>query len=74
MIIMSNDAIGVNEVNFLQENIRHDSMENDLLPLQDVERQYILKVLAAVGNNKTKAAEILQINRKTLAAKLGQKL
>jgi DNA-binding NtrC family response regulator len=42
--------------------------------LQDVEREYILKVLAAVGNNKTKAAEILQINRKTLAAKLGQKL
>lgn len=74
MIIMGNDAIGVNEVNFLQDNIRHDNMENDLLPLQDVEREYILKVLAAVGNNKTKAAEILQINRKTLAAKLGQKL
>lgn len=74
MIIMGNDAIGVNEVNFLQDNIRHDSIENDLLPLQDVEREYILKVLAAVGNNKTKAAKILQINRKTLAAKLGQKL
>lgn len=74
MIIMGNDAIGVNEVNFLQDNIRHDSIENDLLPLKDVEREYILKVLAAVGNNKTKAAEILQINRKTLAAKLGQKL
>jgi two-component system response regulator HydG len=45
--------------------------DNLLLSLQEAERAHILKVLAAVGNNKTRAAEILQIDRKTLRAKLG---
>lgn len=40
--------------------------------LAQVEKQYILKVLAATGNNKTKAAEILNIDRKTLRKKLAQ--
>lgn len=44
----------------------------ELLPLRDIEKQHILKVLEAVGDNKTKAAEILQIDRKTLRSKLGQ--
>ncbi|GHA33711.1 acetoacetate metabolism regulatory protein AtoC [Salinimicrobium marinum] len=39
-------------------------------PLKEIEKEYILKVLASVGNNKTKAAEILQIDRKTLRQKL----
>ncbi|MCL5246375.1 sigma-54 dependent transcriptional regulator [Cellulophaga sp. 20_2_10] len=38
--------------------------------LQQMEKEYILKVLAATNNNKTKAAEILQIDRKTLRQKL----
>ncbi|TXD84890.1 sigma-54-dependent Fis family transcriptional regulator [Subsaximicrobium wynnwilliamsii] len=43
-----------------------------LLPLKDIERQYIEKVLRATGNNKTKAAEILQIDRKTIRQKLAE--
>ncbi len=39
-------------------------------PLADVEAEYIRNVLASVGGNKTKAAEILQIDRKTLREKL----
>jgi transcriptional regulator with PAS, ATPase and Fis domain len=38
--------------------------------LAAVEAEYILSVLATVGNNKTKAAEILGIDRKTLREKL----
>ena len=38
--------------------------------LADVEKVYIQKVLANVKNNKTKAAEILGIDRKTLRKKL----
>ena len=38
--------------------------------LKEIEKEHILKVLAAVDNNKTKAAEILQIDRKTLRQKL----
>lgn len=41
-----------------------------LKPLHEIEKAYILKVLSAVHNNKTKAAEILQIDRKTLRQKL----
>ncbi len=38
--------------------------------LAEVENEHILSVLASVDNNKTKAAEILGINRKTLREKL----
>lgn len=41
-----------------------------LQPLKVIEKQYIEKVLRATGNNKTKAAEILQIDRKTIRQKL----
>ena len=39
-------------------------------PLVEVEREYINNVLASVGGNRTKAAEILGIDRKTLREKL----
>ena len=39
-------------------------------PLEEVEVEYIQNVLASVGGNKTEAAEVLGINRKTLAQKL----
>ncbi len=42
----------------------------ELVPLRVIEKQYIEKVLRATGNNKTKAAEILQIDRKTIRQKL----
>jgi len=39
-------------------------------PLAEVETEYIQNVLASVGGNKTKAAEILGIDRKTLREKM----
>ncbi len=39
-------------------------------PLAEVEAEYIKNVLTSVGGNKTKAAEILGIDRKTLREKL----
>jgi two-component system response regulator AtoC len=42
----------------------------DLVPLEDVERAYILRVLDAVGRNKTLAAKVLGLDRKTLYRKL----
>ncbi|GGH64899.1 sigma-54-dependent transcriptional regulator [Phaeocystidibacter marisrubri] len=41
-----------------------------LRSLEEVEREHILRVLEATDNNKTKAAEILGITRKTLRQKL----
>ena len=47
-----------------------DFPDEALTTLANMEKNYILKVLRATGNNKTKAAEILQITRKTLREKL----
>jgi len=42
------------------------------LPLEEVERRYILRVLEATKGNKLKAAEVLGIDRSTLHRKLKQ--
>lgn len=45
---------------------------NDLPPLSIVEERYIRKVLAAVGGNKTLAAKVLKLDRRTLYRKLAR--
>ena len=42
----------------------------ELVPLDEVEKRYILRVLEAVGGNKTLAAQVLGLDRKTLYRKL----
>ena len=42
----------------------------ELVPLEEVERRYILRVLEAVGGNKTMASRILGLDRKTLYRRL----
>jgi DNA-binding NtrC family response regulator len=42
----------------------------ELVPLEVVERRYVARVLEAVGGNKTLAARILGLDRKTLYRKL----
>lgn len=60
------------EIKDLPEQLKYkiDFSNSALLPLKDVEKNHIIKVLAATNNNKTKAAEILQIDRKTLGKKI----
>lgn len=70
-VIMCDKLIEVNHLpGHLKINI--DFPQEGLLPLKEIERQYIKKVLLATQNNKTKAAEILGIDRKTLRTKLEQ--
>ena len=68
-IIMSEDIIDSEQ---LPDQLKYPlpPQNEELKSLKEVEKDHILKVLANVGNNKTKAAEILQINRKTLREKL----
>jgi DNA-binding NtrC family response regulator len=40
--------------------------EEDLVSLEEVERRYIRRVMAATGGNKTLAAQILGVDRRTL--------
>jgi DNA-binding NtrC family response regulator len=42
----------------------------DLVPLETVERRYVLRVLEALGGNKKRAAQVLGLDRKTLYRKL----
>jgi two-component system response regulator HydG len=42
----------------------------DLLPMEEVERRYVLRVLQAVDGNKTLAADVLGFDRRTLYRKL----
>ncbi|HRI07618.1 MAG TPA: sigma-54 dependent transcriptional regulator [Nannocystaceae bacterium] len=47
-----------------------DEVPADLETLDEIDRRHILKVLAAVRGNKSQAAKILGIDRKTLLARL----
>jgi len=42
----------------------------ELLPMDEVERRYVLRVIEAVQGNKTEAARVLGVDRKTLYRKL----
>lgn len=55
----------------LEQNQRGES-EEEITELDAVERQQIMKVLKQAGGNKTKAAEILGIQRRTLYKKLAR--
>jgi DNA-binding NtrC family response regulator len=70
------DQIGVDD---LPEKIRDFKstrvvVESDdpaeLLPMDEVERRYVLRVLDAVGGNKTLASQVLGFDRRTLYRKL----
>jgi len=68
-VIMCNRQV---DLTHLPQHLKYsiDFPEQELKSLKDMEKQYIMKVLNATNNNKTKAAEILQIDRKTLREKL----
>lgn len=68
-IIMSDHQI---DAHHLPDWIKYKvpTSSDELSSLKEVEKKYILKVLAAVDQNKSKAAEILQIDRKTLRQKI----
>jgi transcriptional regulator with PAS, ATPase and Fis domain len=44
----------------------------DLLPLKDMERRYVLRVLEKLGGNKVQAAQVLGISRGTLYSIIGK--
>lgn len=68
-VIMCDRSIGVND---LPDTLKYqiDFPKEDFLPLREMEKRYIQKVLDATDNNQTKAAEILKIDRKTLRGKI----
>ncbi len=71
LVILHDGDIGIQA---LPENLKYaiEKEGQPLQPLREVERDHIMKVLSHCGNNKTRAAEILGIDRKTLRLKLGE--
>lgn len=68
-VIMADGPVGIKDLpDFLKYEITFP--QEELLPLREMERQYIQRVLVHTKGNKSKAAEILQINRKTLRDKI----
>jgi len=68
-IIMSDGEVDVEHLpNSLKYKIPFP--EQGLVSLREKERQYLQEVLMAMEGNKTKAAKILGIDRKTLREKL----
>ncbi len=70
------DHVGVDDLpervrDFKSSRITIESNDPaELLPMEEVERRYILRVLEAVGGNKTLAAQVLGFDRRTLYRKL----
>lgn len=48
------------------------SNADELLTMREMERRYILAALDAVGGNRTRASDVLELDRKTLYRKLKQ--
>ncbi|MBK6891750.1 MAG: sigma-54-dependent Fis family transcriptional regulator [Flavobacteriales bacterium] len=71
LVIMKDNAVAMED---LPDTMKMDSPERPgdgtLQTLAEVEQQYSQRVLASTGQNKTKAAQILEIDRKTLREKL----
>lgn len=70
LVIMHDNTISMEEIPDYMKSRVIDIENSTTLTLKEVEKKYILKVLAANDNNKTKAAKLLGIDRKTLREKL----
>jgi two-component system response regulator AtoC len=70
------DHIGVDDLpervrDFKTSRVTIESSDpSELLAMEEVERRYIMRVLEAVGGNKTLAAQVLGFDRRTLYRKL----
>jgi len=65
------DYVLVEPSSCLRQLIAENDMSELLtLPLAEVEKRHILRVLASTGGNKTRAARVLGIDTKTLYNKL----
>lgn len=70
-VIMCDKQVSLQDLpEYLKYTIAFPDQQEELRPLKTIEKQYILKVLEATNNNKSKAAKILEIDRKTLSEKI----
>jgi len=68
VILTNNESITVE--NLPQELQFNDDAKDEILPLEEVIKNYIKRIYLFTGRNKFKTAQILKISRKTLDRKL----
>jgi two-component system response regulator HydG len=70
-VIMTDEPVTLHDLPaYMKVEAARSTPQGDLLSLAEVERLHIARVLEAADHNKTRAAEILGIDRKTLREKL----
>ena len=68
---MKDGAIAMDDLpEAMKASVPERTASKELRSIAEMEKLHIQHVLEATGNNKTKAAEILGIDRKTLREKL----
>lgn len=72
VIFCRNEWIGLENLQ-QQLGTEETTQQQELVPLKEMEKRYIQKVLNSTGNNKSMAARILEISRTTLRDKLAEK-
>jgi two-component system response regulator HydG len=71
MVLMSDIQMKIEDIPVHMKMSSPKVIQDDLtMTLAAAEKHYIVKVLESCGNNKTKAAQVLGIDRKTLREKL----
>jgi DNA-binding NtrC family response regulator len=69
VVFSRGSVVGADDLASLLQSGRHEPpsrLFEDLQPLEEVERRYLEYVLEAVGRNRTRAAAVLGIDRRTL--------
>ncbi len=69
-VILSDSRLIGRETILIQEAPAADGQSQEKLSLEEMEKDYILRVLEAAGGNQSRASQILGIDRKTLYLKL----
>ncbi|WP_066755731.1 sigma-54-dependent transcriptional regulator [Crocinitomix algicola] len=71
LVVMHDDEITMVEIpDYMKSKPAQKEEDDEVLSLKEMERKYIQKVLLSFDNNKSKAAQALGIDRKTLREKL----
>ncbi|MAC95682.1 MAG: sigma-54-dependent Fis family transcriptional regulator [Flavobacteriales bacterium] len=71
LVIMNDRKVDIEQIpSYMKMNQPKDLEKGELLSLAEMEKAYIQRVLLQTNNNKTQAAKILGIDRKTLREKL----
>ena len=69
-VLSEGDSIGTDDLPERLRRADRAKSPEELVPLEEIERRYIAKVLKQTGGNRTRAAKILGIDRKTLYRKV----